>query len=447
MSHNNHIVEEHGIFWWSDEIVPDGHFAPDSAVSGILRIDEDGRIQLELNGTLPRPRGPLAVLIANGMTLPEDKGICGKLKTTDRSVLLLEVRQNGGSFKSAGISFERYFALHALVGRGLLQPKDHPLEFGKLQVALRGFEEWLVLRSIETKRTRTSVRVRYREPSKVSCPLQDGRISIVYDVSGPLHGTSHSESLELNELGLIEYVPRKPLSLCDMKAQYGFLSDLFILLTGSDYSLDWPTLTRGKKKESSWQFFFLRNRSKSEPPKLYECWTNFPQLKDRFGSVFSALREKQQVLGPGIYLYLGTMRAKQIYVEHRFVNLVWGIESLDRRKESTPEEPNELETKIKRILDQVKGSDKRWLQNQLRHAREPSLTDRMFRTLRALPLDLEEPRLRQFCEACAKRRNDISHFGGERQVGDTASYQAFLLDLRLKSEALSYLYQDRKSVV
>lgn len=45
--------------------------------------------------------------------------------------------------------------------------------------------------------------------------------------------------------------------------------------------------------------------------------------------------------------------------------------------------------------------------------------------------------LRAFCDRCAKRRNDVSHFGGERH-GD--SYREFLNDIEQLSEALDLLY-------
>jgi hypothetical protein len=431
------ILEEHGLFWWSDESVPESQFAPDSAVAGALRISDEGRIELELDGVLPNKHGPWAILAEQ--TLPLDKGICGKLKTTDRCVLLREVSRNGGSVKTGGISFEKYFAMHALVGREVLQPKDHPLQFGRLQVELRGFEEWLMLRSVETKRTRSTLRVKYRAPKKVTYALADGGLSIVYDMLGPMRGKSRLDDLKLKELGFLEYSPTKAISLEEIKTQYGLLSDLFILLTGSDYALDWPMLVRRRgRKKSAWQFFFLRHLSTAEQPKLHDCWTTFPRLKEHFGAIFSRFREKRKELGPGIYLYLGTRRATRIYEEHRFVNLIWGLESLHRRRAAVPQESAGLKAKIDRILGQIqKSGDRKWLKRQLRHAAEPSLAERLFDTLKVIPLGLEESRLRAFCEETASKRNDISHFGGQRQRGD---YTEFVIDLSRRSEALSYLY-------
>ncbi|VFU16596.1 protein of unknown function (plasmid) [Methylocella tundrae] len=51
-----------------------------------------------------------------------------------------------------------------------------------------------------------------------------------------------------------------------------------------------------------------------------------------------------------------------------------------------------------------------------------------------MPLGLDEKRPRAFCRTCAKLRNDISHFSGERH---DASYSEFLNNAKIKSEALT----------
>jgi len=38
--------------------------------------------------------------------------------------------------------------------------------------------------------------------------------------------------------------------------------------------------------------------------------------------------EKRRKHGPGFYLFLGALRSREMYVEHRFANLVWGIDAL-----------------------------------------------------------------------------------------------------------------------
>ena len=134
------LVEETGYFWWGDTPVPSGQLAPETAVVGKLSIDEDGYSRLELEGLLPSEIGPLAAFGA-GEPLPEGKRIHGILKGSNKTVRLSGVNRAGGRIKSNGISFERYSALQCLLGDGPFRDLPQPLEFQRLTVELKGFEE------------------------------------------------------------------------------------------------------------------------------------------------------------------------------------------------------------------------------------------------------------------------------------------------------------------
>jgi hypothetical protein len=69
------ILEELGLFWWSDDPIPTQQLAPNSCVSGILKIDIDGSISLELDSYLPNEHGPMSVMVQR--ELPADKCIRG----------------------------------------------------------------------------------------------------------------------------------------------------------------------------------------------------------------------------------------------------------------------------------------------------------------------------------------------------------------------------------
>ena len=101
-----------------------------------------------------------------------------------------------------------------------------------------------------------------------------------------------------------------------------------------------------------------------------------------------------------------------------------------------------LEDKIARILACITGRrDKIWLAGQLRHAAEPTLEQRIFETLRVLPLGLDMSALRKFAKKCAETRNDISHYGGQRDGENSDKrYADFMLMVHKQSDALSCLY-------
>ena len=56
-------LDERGYFWWADEPVPDGHFAPENAVDGLIQIDTNGTIKLTLDDVLPRGPGSLISIL------------------------------------------------------------------------------------------------------------------------------------------------------------------------------------------------------------------------------------------------------------------------------------------------------------------------------------------------------------------------------------------------
>lgn len=432
----DNILEESGYFWWSDVPVPQSQFAPDTAVVGKLTIDHEGRSRLELDGVLPNKHGPMAAFSED---VPVDKGIHGILKSSNKSVRMSELHRNGGEFKSNGISYERYLALHCLVCQGHFQETADPPKFARLEVGMRGFEEWLRLGGITTERTESNITARYEAVEDISYPLDEGKLQVHYGIAGPYPGTRRDSELTLTEFVVIRFLPEVSMSLEEMKNQYGMLADLFILLTGSDYNLDWPTLSIGEDQER-FRLYFVRPQSgASEPLRWHECWTNFVQLREKFGGIVSTWRKRREELGPGIYLYLATRRSMPLYEEHRFVMLVWGLESLHRRRTGELDGPHPLQEKIERIINQIaKSDDRHWLKGQLKKlVVEPSLEQRIFESFQGLPLDLDEEQLRKFAKECADKRNDISHYGGQRH---DANYSDTVLDLHKKSEALSYLY-------
>jgi ApeA N-terminal domain 1 len=216
-----------------------------------------------------------------------------------------------------------------------------------------------------------------------------------------------------------------------------------VILTDSEFRVTWPSIVIEREKEKyQFKWYFARLRSgATEPPKSHESPTNFVQLKENFGSIVSAWQRKREQFGPGFYLYLAVRRGMKFYPEHRFVNLIWGIEALHRKK-YPPASPTSAELKLKakvsRIVAQVKPArDKKWLEDRLKNAHEPSLEQRIFDVITSVPIRLDVKKIREFSKRCAELRNEISHFGAQRHGGN---YTVFIHELMYKSEALSVVY-------
>ncbi len=425
------IIDEKGLFWWGDEPVPDGQIAPASSIAGTLKVEADGVISVEMDLQMSRG-GPFEAL--SSPYLPAGTEIHGLLKSSNRTVLLMGLYHGPSRFASRGISYDCYGAERCLVGGAPPIEIKRPMTASRLVLELDGLDAWLRLGNIRTKRSTASCSSRYRAPRDRHYQLPEGTITIEFHLSGPFPGKSRTGELRLRESASAVYTPTECVSLEAMEEQYLHFCDLFVLLTGSAYRLMWPRIVFDRDSHA-YQLFFRRTVGPAELPKATECWTNFPQLRGRFGKVFQRYREMREELGPGVFLYIGTKRASELYVEHRFISLVTGLEALHRRR--NPGEHAGITTKFARILSQIqKSSDRAWLRNQLKRSLEPGLGERLSENLGVLPL--ERVALRAFCQACADRRNDISHYGGEKTP--EVDYSAFVRELALKAEALSYLY-------
>ena len=134
---------------------------------------------------------------------------------------------------------------------------------------------------------------------------------------------------------------------------------------------------------------------------------------------------------------LGTRRDWRFYSEHLFVNLIWGLEALHRKKQlnNSGSETKDRVTRIIKSIDDDK--DKRWLTRILKNAHEPNLERRLLEIMELVSINIDRDKLRQFGTRCAQIRNDIFHFGEQR---NGLFYDDFIKEVTHKARALSTLY-------
>lgn len=424
------IVEERGYFWPNDVPIPERAIAPDSAVAGTLKIDDDDIIRLELDSRLTPERqfGAGNVIIQ------------GILKSSDDRVLLHNASYGGGTvYKSNGISYEHFTGEACLIGRRAFASGNADLTFSKMVVPLHGFEEWLRLGSINIKVEDATFSAVYEPIEDFSYSLDDGSVSIKYDIDIPPF-SMRADAISVKERARLSYSFNEPLTLTEIIAQFHNLEEFFIILTDSEYNMKWPEVTLGLEA-STYILYFLRRETTSEPPGMRDLITNFAQLKERFPAIHNMWKQKRAKFDAGFYLYTGTRRGMKFYAEHEFVNLIWGIETFHRAK--YPERPASarLEKKIQRIKAQIaKSADRNWISWCIRqaHVTEPNLETRIAEVLRTLPIEWVEEGVKKFAHECAEIRNDVSHFGGRRRTH--GSYGEMIVDMTRKSRILRRLY-------
>lgn len=434
----NNTIKESGYFWWRNEPIPEDDIVPDSAVAGDLKISDDGQISLELHGYLPSADHPMSrIFVGSGNSCPD---IEGRLKNSSEHVLLMDVYTQGGKASFGGISYENYGASSCLIGSKPLPAAKGEISFDGLTIPLTGFEDWLSLSSIDTTRTTKKLVVTHKTQKNIKYTLDDSStITIAFDLFAPMFGKQKNHTINITEKINFKYLSKTKKTSSELRKYFSSISDFFLVLTGSDYSMEWPSLTVGRTTSSfkSFKFYFLRSRNSATPPARHNCWLTFPIIQETFGQLFQQWQLNREELGPGMSLYLGTRRGIELYVEHRFVNLIWGLESLHRTlNKDAP--PTKLELKAQRVIEQVKlAKDRKWLEGKLEHSAEPSLAERLVECINLLPLSFPAEAVRNFCNECAGKRNDISHFGGQRAPG---SYGDFLGKIYSLNNALNNIY-------
>lgn len=429
----DYAVRNRGHFWWDDELAPDRHHLPPSAVTGELKITPEGRVNIQLDAMLPRQR-PEA--------LPTDsraefqalraRRIRGILRGSGKGVLLFDLAQAGAVHSSYAVSTEGFSAAQCLISERQFDGRLKQQAFKDIDANLKGFEEWLWTRALKIKYGKTLSIARYRRPKQITYRLPTGRLTLMQHPTGSSQG--HSD-ITWGESAYLRFRPDKAFGMNAAIEWHRWLQDFMILLTDSDYCLEWPEVRWGKHYCN---LYFQRLASEAERPRLHECPTNFPKISENFGTLFEKWLGVRDTYGPGVYLYLGTRRGMQLYTENQFVMLISGLESFHRTKYG--DVPSRSATaKLDKIVSQIAGEkDKRWVANRLAYTTLPNLEHRIFELVNALSLGFDEKRLRTFAGDCAKLRNDLAHYGGNRSK--TTGYSDFISSVMKKNTALGSLF-------
>jgi len=425
------IIDARGYFWWSDAPCPHGAFAPELSVPGRLIVGSGGHIRLELDGSLSG--GGAAGAFKRHLSGDQEvKGqISGALIATAEKVILLNLFSNGASHHQGAPVRESFIAHECLVTRGSF-PKD--MIFRWLELSLEGYEDWLGLQSIQSTRTRRAVRAEYRMEASQYWVVDENRIEVERQLKGWTNG--REAELTWRESALFRYGVRSRMNVAAAIEAASQLGEFITLLSDCDREMAFPVV-RASRKSAPVTVYYPRSRSPMEAAQWHRSWATFDACKADFGNLFGKYLKRRADIGPGFFLYLASRRTESMYAEHRFISLVWGLESLHRSLNETRQSAK-YKAKIDRLVGQIsKPSDQKWLRGRLERADETTLSDRIDSLAKGLPLTWEAKDLRRFSDLCAERRNDLSHFGGAREGRE---HDNFIEDILRLSEALDIIY-------
>jgi hypothetical protein len=428
-------LDERGYFWWADEPVSEGHFAPESAVTGQIQVGTNGAAKLILDDVLPRTPGRPNLPYG---TIPGDEAelaVVGLIRRGQAYVRLEQLSQAGLSFGSARRTSETLKARMCVQRRRLIADLP-PNRYGTaIRLSLAGFDEWLHLQIPKVEEGTIGLTAHIPRYMERRFEVPGATISIGADAYWWAEGPK--TEIRLRQEGFLIYTPQSRITLNEVRDIAQKIEDLLVLLTDCERSLGFPQIRVNTADDWCQVSYETLQRPEREISRS-DLWTLFPELSPDFGVIANAWFSKSVDFGPGFHLYLGNRRGVQLYVEHRFASLVWGLEAFHRTSDQTRN--TTLTAKIGRILSAVDKRDRRWLKSILEYADEPSLAQRIFSALPPLPLGFDEDELRRFAKKCADERNILSHFGGRRPGDDYAEH---LRTWTLLIYAIDYLYHAR----
>jgi len=394
-------LSERGYFWLEGATLTPEQNVPENAVSGLLTIGPDGTSTLELDDLLVGPQAYIPD------SRPCELIIIGLLKGAASYVRLEHAWHKNMRLGGQTPSSESFSASTFLAGCAPIAGSSSEPCCASIRISLAGFESWLGLGAPQIRRTRMGLVAGYKQPEAHLYKLMDATLEMRTDLISKF---DRRATVTLTQCGELIYTPHKPVTLDGVKNIVARIEDLFVLLTNFERSMGQPQIQIVGQTEWGDLHFSQIVRS-SEDLDFLECWITFPQIAENFGAIVDLWFSRHSEFGPAFHLYLGNRRGVRLYEEHRFVNLIWGLESFHRR------------------ATDPSGTLKR---NQ-----EPSLETRISDNFLGLPIDLTKDQLHAFAKKCADRRNDISHFGGLRTQ---TPYDGLVLELRSLSDALDPLY-------
>lgn len=425
-------MNESGFFWMSN--LSEG----EPPAPGQLTIDDNGIIELELHQCFAGRVGGEAIF--GTVEIDKEISIFGILKKSEKHITLKNIRTNGG--KVGYISYERFVAEICLISN----VKINTEKFKAIKIPLNNLNDWACpgeFEYLENTELTSAININLKENN--SWPLYDGTLKLVNHLEGkkPNHQTV---KLDTSITSHFNYELIQDTEIYDLLDKYDGLQDLLMILINDQASVGWPLLYwEDNEVLHTVECYFRRSHLTENAFKWIDVTVPFPRIRDKFGAMVTTWYEKRKALGPGINLYLSILRNKNTYAENIFVNMVWGLEALDRRNylNSDVVVKSKIKDKIQRISDIIKdnkiltSNDRRWLIKALSRDNERSLAERLYDTFLHLNLDIEPTLLRKFCDSCAHLRNDLSHHGGERTPGE---YDKFITELISHMHALSTLY-------
>lgn len=381
---------------------------PDESLSGTLTFSPESGITMELFGTLNI-----------GPDFVNPKIIVGTADAED--ITLLDCIEIG--FRATNPPAQRFRVRLAAMGAHI--PDLDSRGFDRLSLKFSHLTEWSQMNGLgmEWNNPSFSRVVTYQRPPERMVNSSLGTIRLFLSLNTNVE-TRHS--ISLTQSATLGIKGNQPLKLEEWFGRLIFpLANFLTLATGypnvPTEVLAWPSPIKIEGEQSlESSSNVLRVLIETTSPKDGEKWL-FPQemlftlddIEDDFEMLISRWLDFSKELDSVCDLYFAVQSHSQMFLQHKFLNLVQGLETFHRRRRRNKVRSSpEYEATIATALGAVPETEREWLEELFSSKNEPSLRDRLEDIMNEVGDALSRlvPDRERFIQLVRDTRNYLTHF-------------------------------------
>jgi len=417
-------VEYRGVWWLPED--------PGRKIGGTLKFSPSEGIRLELAGALEGTVAlskPFAPELIFGSVPEKGPVTLYRCLETNRLISAGEI-----SDIVAEIAF---FGAH-------IDPQQDTFSF--VRVEAEGLDLWANIIWFEFPELQEllsrSFSIRFHRPSPLEARLSDGtKIVLEVKLVGPKRSWIQTEvKLRRNTVAIV--VPPLPRSLGEsLEASQAMLD--FVSL-GLLHPVA-PNLIKGAIEDKGREVEILYKVSGYTPINVanlnpYATLFILADIHEHFQDVICNWFDMRERLKPVLTMYFATIRAPEMYIETRFLNIVHALEAFHRLVIGGYELPeDEHQERVDEILGTAPTKWREWLMKKLEYSNELSLRTRLKKICEMFPyvssrlIGNREERKRFICQVVDTRNYLIHH---DPKLEKTASQGPSLFYLTEKLKVL-----------
>lgn len=395
-------ISRSGLFWIA---------GTEKKLSGILTIQDGGRIELELVGTFHD----------DFVDSPKISRILGEVEK-DGDVTLDSCFYIHRNISFGGISKSRIFA--NTLYSGIHLEGNEPILITSFRFAIEGLDEWLRISGISATYTQEfdNVTLSYNKMDPLLYQVTDiMHLSINYSWSIP--GSEFFKSATITHKNYFELETETPMEVSIFKKYAHQISTFVGLAVDLNVSICDVTI-KSKFIEQE----IAPGRSRQVPIRLYYQAANFldkapkiddlnflflfPYIREDFALYVSEWFRAYETISPALNLYFSTKNNAQKYLDGKFLALAQGLETYHRRTTNIQIMPEtEYESIKKELLNTCPKERREWLAGRLAHANEITLANRLRELISEFePVFGDGEAINQFIRKVVDTRNYFTHY-------------------------------------